>query len=242
VVSDSHLGLAVQAYCRSICRCGDQPDPTSPQYPPAVYLNDWPGLDVLVTFPNEGVLVHMKSKTNPSVTTAAWTSVVVPGHVSSARHGNQDPTVAAFCGESGCRFTTNTAWIEHRGISRLPGNPEFTAVRDTTSQSSTCGGKCTNFQDCADDVTIPCRCKVHPEAHELLKSGFNPRYLSPVAVCLGATFMAAGLSFKSRLGLKRRDLDLSDGCPCNSTYVSYACCESPNGIVWEPLEQKLGEL
>lgn len=31
-------------------------------------------------------------------------------------------------------------------------------------------------------------------------------------------------------------------CPCNATYVSYSCCESGTGIVWEAPDKKLGEL
>ncbi|KAI9725107.1 MAG: hypothetical protein M1828_003448 [Chrysothrix sp. TS-e1954] len=31
-------------------------------------------------------------------------------------------------------------------------------------------------------------------------------------------------------------------CPCNTTYVSHACCESFEGRVWETPELKLGEL
>ncbi|KAI9725325.1 MAG: hypothetical protein M1828_003340 [Chrysothrix sp. TS-e1954] len=31
-------------------------------------------------------------------------------------------------------------------------------------------------------------------------------------------------------------------CPCNGTYVSHACCDSRDGLVWEAPELKLGEL
>ncbi|KAI9677426.1 MAG: hypothetical protein M1817_006380 [Caeruleum heppii] len=31
-------------------------------------------------------------------------------------------------------------------------------------------------------------------------------------------------------------------CPCNTSYVSYGCCHSDSGIVFEPPEMKLGEL
>ena len=31
-------------------------------------------------------------------------------------------------------------------------------------------------------------------------------------------------------------------CPCNSSYVSYACCNSTDGIVFEPASSKLGTL
>ena len=31
-------------------------------------------------------------------------------------------------------------------------------------------------------------------------------------------------------------------CPCNATYVLYACCNSADGIVFEAPKLKLGEL
>ena len=31
-------------------------------------------------------------------------------------------------------------------------------------------------------------------------------------------------------------------CPCNATYVSFACCGVPDGLVWEKETFKLGEL
>jgi len=31
-------------------------------------------------------------------------------------------------------------------------------------------------------------------------------------------------------------------CPCNGTYVSYACCGAEAGLVWEAGDFKLGEL
>ena len=31
-------------------------------------------------------------------------------------------------------------------------------------------------------------------------------------------------------------------CPCNSTYVSHACCSHTNGLVWEGPEKKLGRV
>ena len=31
-------------------------------------------------------------------------------------------------------------------------------------------------------------------------------------------------------------------CPCNTSYVSYACCKSDDGIVFEPASEKLGTL
>lgn len=34
----------------------------------------------------------------------------------------------------------------------------------------------------------------------------------------------------------------SPACPCNCTYVSRACCEAPNGVVYEAVDLKLGIL
>ena len=180
----------------------------------------------------------MAPKDNPASSAAPWTTTLIPGHVSSVKYRYEDPEVAAFCGEGGCRFTTDTSWIQDRRSPQLPGTMEFAA----DGQPPSCGGPCSKFQDCASDVSVPCRCKAGPSAHELLRSGYNPRYPSPRALCLGAVFLAAGLSSKVGLGLKGRDLEWNTGCPCNSTYVSRACCGSPNGIIWESLELKLGEL
>lgn len=58
-------------------------------------------------------------------------------------------------------------------------------------------------------------------------------------------FMELGCGSLS-LGLGRRGLGgYTKGgwaCPCNSTYVSQACCNAPDRMVWEPLDLQLGRM
>ncbi|KAI9723850.1 MAG: hypothetical protein M1828_004100 [Chrysothrix sp. TS-e1954] len=85
---------------------------------------------------------------------------------------------------------------------------------------------CTMGADCIGD---DCICKVtgtrfEPRAGTLeyfASCGYNPK---------------AGL-----LGGKTKRQH-SQPCPCNTTYVSYGCCDSEDGMIWEAPKLKIGEL
>ena len=75
----------------------------------------------------------------------------------------------------------------------------------------------------------------------------NPRSFS--SRCVSSASMMQNLQ---KNGLAGRSLDVEKhlgkptsgilACPCNRTYVSEACCANVEGLVWEPLSLKLGEL
>ena len=57
------------------------------------------------------------------------------------------------------------------------------------------------------------------------------------------SMVAAGNGKKNPRGLMGVDGDGGGrACPCNSTYVSLACCAAGDGVVWEGEGYKLGEL
>ncbi|KAI9676055.1 MAG: hypothetical protein M1817_000798 [Caeruleum heppii] len=83
---------------------------------------------------------------------------------------------------------------------------------------STCAAvSCTNFSGCDSG----CRCGVEAYDH-------------------ADWFYKGVCSHVTKKG-KRDEADFM-ACPCNGTYVSEACCEAPDGMVFEGPEKKLGEL
>jgi hypothetical protein len=57
---------------------------------------------------------------------------------------------------------------------------------------------------------------------------------------VGACAAASLLWPQPKLG-GRRDFD-AEYCACNATYISGACCDSLDGLIWEAPEMKIGEL
>jgi hypothetical protein len=72
-------------------------------------------------------------------------------------------------------------------------------------------------------------------------------FVSKCAVAVGtASLAAAGTRNFPRDGEIEIDVEVeaeSPSCPCNSSYVSKACCDSgSDGLVWEPAENWMGYL
>jgi hypothetical protein len=92
--------------------------------------------------------------------------------------------------------------------------------------ASTCKTKaCTRPSDCGTG----CRCIARQQS---------------VALSLTGLIASCGLVLSTHRGHKLggRGLSMEEPCACNSTYVSAACCQSDDGMVWESAEMKLGEL
>ena len=85
----------------------------------------------------------------------------------------------------------------------------------------TCGSSCTSGADCQGGTT-GCTCKTQKESYVMGKRTAN--FLAACMISLGG----------------KREEDTP--CPCNVSYVSYACCGSKDGLVWENETFKLGEL
>ncbi|KAI9720511.1 MAG: hypothetical protein M1828_005682 [Chrysothrix sp. TS-e1954] len=136
------------------------------------------------------------------------------GHVSSeATPYTNYPVPAAPVNISGFRGFTGTL------TSFLaPDNSEG------ISNLGSCNGTCTAGQDCGAQADT-CICKV-------VSSTYIPR--------LGIEKYLAECSLPL---LGKRDMETIEApCPCNTSYVSHACCDTRDGWVWESEDRKLGEL
>ncbi|KAI9854775.1 MAG: hypothetical protein M1824_006587 [Vezdaea acicularis] len=96
-----------------------------------------------------------------------------------------------------------------------------------------CAGSCSSFsKDCrGDGFTKGCGCYMD------LSKGED--HFNAVASCWVKPSDIRKSIFGPR-GMKRAAPEWA--CPCNSSYVSEACCLSDLGIVWEPKEMQLGML
>ena len=88
-----------------------------------------------------------------------------------------------------------------------------------------CWKNCTSNADCLKDGGTGCMCSTQSEQYQ---PGSGT-----------VAFVAACIISMSGVGWKRQD---TNPCPCNATYVSYACCGVAGGLVWEAKQFKLGEL
>ncbi|KAI9678291.1 MAG: hypothetical protein M1817_006236 [Caeruleum heppii] len=146
----------------------------------------------------------------------------------------------------------------------------FAAPPPSETGCKSCSGTCTSVtQGCSWAYLGLCRCTAQPiwsshgssffgkcaRVHHRAASGRGGRrlvrrqLLAPNTTALNVT--TGGLDdtvFEvSKNGTD--DTDLYNGttleqvaCPCNASYVSYACCDSDNDIVYEHPSQKLGSL
>lgn len=119
------------------------------------------------------------------------------------------------------------------GAGSLIGNGQSSNGDQRGGQQHQCGKNCSSAQDCSAFQAVgqesgdgTCTCQAH-------SSQYQPQS-STVA------FLATCLTMLGSGGGGKREEQLP--CPCNSTYVSHSCCESPDGIVWEPSSMKLGFL
>ena len=131
--------------------------------------------------------------------------------------------------------------------------------------AGSCGGSCTNSTDSSAKPSCPgsagiCRCTALQPNDPL---GFGNRQLTSICMTVAVAAAAGSVTgnlkpgANSETGLKARgwwnwmrhgsragmQRDLGTVCPCNRTYVSASCCWSgEDGLVWEPVEMKVGEL
>ncbi|KAI9681395.1 MAG: hypothetical protein M1817_002678 [Caeruleum heppii] len=117
-------------------------------------------------------------------------------------------------------------------------------------QLPTCGSTCQNNRECrANNAPSSCRCLAvgEPVARQF---GLDPVF--PTALCLifsaglanTLANYAKGLPKRSEVGNSSDDDGAGGrwGCACNGTYVSRACCDSEDGMVWEAVDLRLGRL
>ena len=130
-------------------------------------------------------------------------------------------------------------------------NPAPSTNISASDSTAMCGQSCDGPASvtCSGGQSSDCLCVVNSWKLAQIH-GLDP-VLGPLALCINFAVAAAKLvadrernGFSARLG--GRDLEqsflLDLECPCNSTYVSQACCRSETGLVWEPEHLKLGEL
>ncbi|KAI9674167.1 MAG: hypothetical protein M1817_001985 [Caeruleum heppii] len=114
----------------------------------------------------------------------------------------------------------------------------------TTTRFPMCGSTCVSNADCRGPGSEGgCRCIV-PSDPETSAKGLD--FVFPQAFCFVISqMMINGVGNNKLGGEKRRDLAeerLRFACPCNVTYVSAACCDDADGLVWEDPGLKLGRL
>ena len=108
---------------------------------------------------------------------------------------------------------TDSSDFQALGNDSVPANDTITV--------NGCGQTCVHLSDC----TNGCDCALSSTTYEPSSNTMSYSYNC-----------AAG----SGGGGRRRNEH--DPCPCNSTYVSYGCCDSVDGMVWEAKDLKLGKL
>ena len=112
--------------------------------------------------------------------------------------------------------------------------PVSVALNYPKTSTSTCGGQCHSMSECFGFSGSPCECRV--DLSSIMAAGLDRAF--------GATICVARLAsqIESTPKLGGRDDSPLHACVCNSTYVSFGCCGSENGIIWEPEEKRLGRL
>lgn len=138
-------------------------------------------------------------------------------------HGSQmNP---AWSSENGTLRASSGADSEHDASSTLSTLGHAGALNDAILRGSQnqCGGRCSQHADCHGQDR-GCMCSTQSE--QFLPAQAGIKY---VAACISA--VASNPKRNSNWP-----------CPCNTTYVSHACCEALDGVVHEREFYKLGEL
>jgi hypothetical protein len=117
-------------------------------------------------------------------------------------------------------------------------DPRYNTYRVTgppavpSSGTETCHGWCSS--PCGSE----CSCALIGSI-EAGRGGDDPVYPSTMGRCVAiASLFAAG----SWLGKRGDGEEGVLGCVCNASYVSFRCCGSEDGVVWEDSLYKLGRL
>jgi hypothetical protein len=104
-----------------------------------------------------------------------------------------------------------------------------------------CRWRCTGPQNCRQAHKAcrrtPTTCKVHRKANG---ASFSSGLCVPRTMSIFEASAYKGL-------MPREDSETPpaialESCACNQTYVSHACCESTDGVIWEEPHRKLGIL
>ena len=103
------------------------------------------------------------------------------------------------------------------------------------------GASCTGQEDCRGipGVREDYQC-IEPSSSLIAKFGLGLDPVAPTAICWTLA-LASELGRNRRLG-GRSEIMENLACACNATYISAACCDTGDGLVWEGIEMKLGSL
>ncbi|KAI9892334.1 MAG: hypothetical protein M1814_001535 [Vezdaea aestivalis] len=129
----------------------------------------------------------------------------------------------------------------NRGLSPVQ---YISQLQEQTSQSSGQGSTSCSNMDCRSAIdcqgssgadSASCQCIARSQTARPGSLGVMAGF---IAFC-GSSLVSGG----SRARLHGRDmLNKTSPCVCNATYISKACCDSANGLVWEAAYLKLGQV
>ncbi|KAI9721660.1 MAG: hypothetical protein M1828_005028 [Chrysothrix sp. TS-e1954] len=155
------------------------------------------------------------------------------GPIMAALDTDSDDSTSIASSEDGFRDTSGIGSAEVSSGSSLSDLGSATTLSDLNTLLNATIHPCPADVKCVATSAChgtDCQCKVTGAQYEP-KDG----YIEYTAYCM---LYVAG-SFFPRLGTRSEDTP----CPCNTTYVSQACCDKEtDGWVWEPPELKMGEL
>lgn len=120
-------------------------------------------------------------------------------------------------------------------------------------QEGMCGRNCSTItQQCSSGSTGQCKCAAQPiggvrDSIVRFAGACAPVHSVPKRINpIGDKQVPDGSSTSVMVADDTAGFFAANGervaCPCNATYVSYGCCGSETGIVWETPDKKLGEL
>ena len=132
-----------------------------------------------------------------------------------------------------------------KDISRQAQAKQFLAKSSLFSRFSKTRTRKGNEYACTSSMSCPegmvCKTDVHDSAYENISPLPLFDQFSCVVMSAGRSALGQGLDSCSLCGRDELVLD-STACACNVTYVSRACCDSNDGIIWEAVERKLGQV
>ncbi|KAI9673855.1 MAG: hypothetical protein M1817_002061 [Caeruleum heppii] len=241
---------AIRNHCYRSCRCADLSEPMNGT------------VDALWNFLEDADIVEGEDGSVSAQTSSAGSIGPRDIPILEAFYGSSEGSSsgstsrpAGTCGTDGRQFCPTpwpTALLGDKSQllapprrSRRPAPPSTNGSPPTPGSLPVpqCGAQCLSNRDCRGDGSpTGCRCVAVGMA-DARAQGLDPVF--PQAACLLATLAVA--KAKPRIGGRRRGvqpdaLASSIACACNQTYVSRACCEKVDGLVWEAPGMKLGRL
>ncbi|KAI9890585.1 MAG: hypothetical protein M1814_003783 [Vezdaea aestivalis] len=207
-------GLAVRLYCAAYCACNERQLADRSRQALQNVRVSWLAGGVWVTLLDGGVQLILPG--------GAVVAIVGEGAVA----GPPPPGLIAM----------RPWWLKNQA--------SVEEIRESQSiDSGVCGSSCRSNQDCGSGATACSRCMV-----SINKQQPDGSRMRGMDIFLGAACTIVGLGLREkRLGSGgtrgKRDLRKTDEvCACNATYVSRACCDSADGMLWEDTRLKLGAL